>query len=124
MKHFFVIRQLRYSVINAGVPQKPPLAVVDEVAMSGKAHGDPDIGSWCPTRFVRATAIAAVDHVEPVHSGLDLRSGAVEIRTPGTAIVSAKTATEKPNVTFAFMKSSIRTMSAVLVYSLEPALGA
>ena len=43
MKHLLVIRQLRYSVINAGVPQKPSLAVVDEVAVPGKADGDSDI---------------------------------------------------------------------------------
>src|SRR6202041_1894566 len=75
MKHLLVIRQLRYSVINAGVPQKPPLAVVDEVAVAGKADGGSDVGSWCPTRFVGATAVAAVDHIEAVYSGLDLRIG-------------------------------------------------
>ena len=35
VKYLFMIRQLCYSIINAGVPQKPPLAVVDEVAVSG-----------------------------------------------------------------------------------------
>jgi hypothetical protein len=39
--------------------------------------------------------------------------GAAEIRTPGVAVASAKTATEKPNVTFAFMKSSIRNLIEV-----------
>jgi hypothetical protein len=39
--------------------------------------------------------------------------GAAEIRTPGVAVTSAKTATEKPNVTFAFMKSSIRNLIEV-----------
>src|ERR1700678_418649 len=75
MKHLLVIRQLRYGIINAGVPQNPPLAVVDEVAVSGKADGRSDIDSRCPTRFVGATAIAAVDHIETVYSGLDLRIG-------------------------------------------------
>jgi hypothetical protein len=34
-----------------------------------------------------------------------------EIRTPGVAVASAKTATEKANVTLAFMKSSIRNLT-------------
>jgi hypothetical protein len=43
MKHLFVIRQLRNSIIDARVPQEPPLRVVDEVAVSGKADGRPTL---------------------------------------------------------------------------------
>jgi len=68
-------RQLRHSVIDARVPQNPTLGVVDEVAAAGKADGLPDIDSRCPTRFVGATAVTAVDHIEAVYSGLDLRVG-------------------------------------------------
>ena len=67
--------------------------------MSGKVDGGSDAGSWCPTRFVGATAVAAVDHIEAVYSGLDLRIGAAEIRMPGMAVASAKTATKKVHLT-------------------------
>jgi hypothetical protein len=43
VKHLFMIWQLRYSIINARVPQEPPLSVVDEVAVSGKADGVPTL---------------------------------------------------------------------------------
>jgi hypothetical protein len=36
--------------------------------------------------------------------------GAAEICAPGIAVASAKTATEKANVTFVFMNSSIRNL--------------
>jgi hypothetical protein len=63
-------------MIDARVPQNPPLGVMDEVAAAGKAEGDSDVGSWCPPRFVGATAVAAVDYIEAVHPGLDWRIGA------------------------------------------------
>src|SRR5580692_6386276 len=75
VQHPFMIGQLCYSIINARVPQKPPLGVVDEVAVAGKVDGGPNVGSWCPTRFVGATAVAAVDHIEAIYSGLGLRIG-------------------------------------------------
>lgn len=75
VKHLFTIGQLCSSIINARVPQEPRLDVVDEVAVAGKVDGGSDVGSWCPTRFVGATAVAAVDHLEAVYSGLDLRIG-------------------------------------------------
>src|SRR5208283_5305764 len=75
MKHLFVIRQLRHSIIDARVPQNPTLGVVDKVAVAGKADGRPDVDSRCPTRFVRATAVTAVDHIEAVYPGPDLRVG-------------------------------------------------
>ena len=40
--------------------------------MAGKANLS-NVGSGRPTRFVRATAIAAVNHIEAVYSRLDLR---------------------------------------------------
>ena len=49
--------------------------MVDEAEVSGKADGGSDIGSWRPTRLVGATAIDAVDHIETVYAGLDLRIG-------------------------------------------------
>src|SRR5271169_4347611 len=70
-----MVGQLCHSIVNARVPQEPPLDVVDEIAVTGKVDGGSDVGSWCPTRFVGATAVAAVDHVEAVYSGLDLRIG-------------------------------------------------
>jgi hypothetical protein len=39
--------------------------------------------------------------------------GAAEIRVPGMAVASAKTATNKVHLTFAFMKSSIRNLIEV-----------
>src|SRR5271163_3557419 len=48
---------------------------MDKVAVAGKADGRSDVDSRRPTRFVGATAVTAVDHIEAVHSGLDLRVG-------------------------------------------------
>src|SRR5271166_4773733 len=70
MKHPIMIREFRYGVVNARVPQEPPLGVMDHVAVAGKVDRGPDVDSWCPTRFVRATAVAAVNHVESVYSGI------------------------------------------------------
>ena len=75
MKHLFVIRQLRHSIVDASVPQNPTLGVVDKVAVARKADGRPDVDSRCPTRFVGPTAVTAVDHIEAVYSGLNLRVG-------------------------------------------------
>jgi transcriptional regulator with GAF, ATPase, and Fis domain len=65
----------RQVALSLRSPQEPPLGVADEVAVAGKVDGDPDVGPWCPTRFVGATAVAAVDHIEAVYSRLDLRIG-------------------------------------------------
>jgi hypothetical protein len=103
-----MIRQFRHSVIDARVPQEPPLGVVDEVAVAGKPNGHVPTLTPVSNAIRRATAVAAVDHIEAVYSGLDLRV---------------------LDVTFAFMNSSIRnlievvTAHPVLVYSLEAALG-
>ena len=75
VKHFFMIRQFRHSIIDARVPQEPPLGVVDEIAVPGKPYGDSDVRSRCPTRLVGATAVAAVDHIESVDSAFDFRIG-------------------------------------------------
>src|ERR1700734_1710401 len=75
MQHQFMVWQFCYSIINAGVPQEPPLGVVNQVAVPGKTDGDSDIDSWRPTRFVRTTTIAAVDHIEAVYTGFDLWVG-------------------------------------------------
>jgi hypothetical protein len=61
-----MLGQLCYSIIDARIPQEPPLIVADEIAVPGKADGHSDVGSWCPTRLVGATAVAAVDHIEAV----------------------------------------------------------
>ena len=75
VKHPLMIGQLCDCIINAHVPQEPPLGVVDEVAVAGKVDRRSDVGSWCPTRFVGATAAAAVNHIEAVYSGLNFRIG-------------------------------------------------
>jgi hypothetical protein len=73
-----MVRELCYSIINARIPQEPPLAVVDEVAVARKADRDSNVGPWCPTRFVGAVAVTAVNHVETIYPGLDFRTGAAE----------------------------------------------
>jgi len=75
MKHPLRDRLLRHVIIDARVPQNPTLGVVDKVAVAGKGDERSDIDTRCPTRFVGPTAVTAVDHIEAVHSGLDLRLG-------------------------------------------------
>src|SRR5580692_2703290 len=75
VKHLFMIRQFRHGIIDARVPQEPPLSVVDKIAVPGKANGHPDVCSRCPMRLVGATAVAAVDHVEAIDSGFHLWIG-------------------------------------------------
>src|SRR5580658_949720 len=70
-----MIRQFCDSIIDTRVPQEPPLGVVNEIAMAGKADGGSDVGSWCPTRFIGATPVAAVNHVESVYARLTFRIG-------------------------------------------------
>jgi hypothetical protein len=75
MQYQFMIRQFRYGIIYTRIPQKPTLRVVDEVAVSGKADGNADVGAWRPPGFVGTTAVAAIDHIKPVDSRFLLRIG-------------------------------------------------
>src|SRR5579871_3298853 len=48
---------------------------MNQVAVAGKVDGGSGVHSGCPTRFVRAAAVATVDHIEAVHSGLNFGIG-------------------------------------------------
>jgi hypothetical protein len=111
--HQFVIRQLRHSIINARVPQEPPLGVMDEIAVARKVDGFPDVGSGCPTRFVGATTVATVNHIEAVYSGLDWRIGGGGNAHARDGNCQPKTTVKKLHLTIAFMKSSIRNLIEV-----------
>jgi hypothetical protein len=57
---------------HAGVPQKPALAVLDQVAIVHELHGLADVDAWRPERNVAGDALATIEDVKPLDTRLGL----------------------------------------------------
>ena len=67
-------------VRQAGVPQQPALAVLDQVTGIDEIHRLADVHAWRPARNVARDALPAIQDIEALHSGVAPARGRVAAR--------------------------------------------